>query len=440
MGPFPDKEADAVIKNRLLASIAIVALSIIPAGYAAAGGSSFSVGVSFGSHHGGYGHSGGHRSYGSHRSGGHRSYGSHRGYRSHSYSSHRNRHSYSRSHRSYGYRSHSSYRTPNYRYRYRYENHHGQRSYRYYSRPGYRSYGHSKSHRRSYGHGGYRSYSTPRYYRRSSDYYPRSSYYSYAPVGYVSSSYCPTYGSSYNYGSGSYRNYSYRKYSGVNTYYGGGYRGSYPAPIIVNPITPDRSHTYDQSKPSIEDYRQWQREGDQSPDGREYENGDQGTSMTARDRVQMVEAWEFIGADEPRRALSQFAGLCESNPNSAVMKAGYAVSAAMSGDDRTAYWAMRRAVTVGGGMIGYLPAAEGLSTRLEELAGAIQGQIDAQGASSDRMFLLAGVQMLQHDNAAALASAEEAYRLGDRHQTITQMLKHLRSQSSVAYEPSVTAQ
>ncbi len=315
----------------------------------------------------------GHRRHAGHnRSRGH----SRKAHRSHSggkrYGSRSNRHSYTPGYAS-RYRSHSYKRGHHHGYRYghKYKRHHNRYSY------GHKRYKHSyykpSSYRAVYGGSGY-SYKYGARYRR---------------YGYVG--YCPT-SYSYRY----YPSYGYYPRYGVSTYYG--YGSGYPAKVVIDPITPDRDPSIDQADPSIDAYRQWQREMDALGEG-----------------DPAVEAWALLGEGESRVALTVFSRLCESDPESPSLKSGYAMASLALGDERVALWALRRMLRSTQDHPGFLiPPVFGLAERLDGLAEDLRFELENEGGSSDRWLLLAGVELLRKDDAAALAAAEVAERSGDR--------------------------
>ncbi|MFQ5701672.1 MAG: tetratricopeptide repeat protein [Acidobacteriota bacterium] len=113
-------------------------------------------------------------------------------------------------------------------------------------------------------------------------------------------------------------------------------------------------------------------------------------------------SWSMLARGYPGRAQSAFARDAQAAPADGGPKIGYALSAALRGDDTTAVWAMRRAFRIDPEAARYMPPSDDrLEGRLDQLASYFRYRLQRYPEDPDARFMLASIRLLQHDEATA---------------------------------------
>lgn len=188
-----------------------------------------------------------------------------------------------------------------------------------------------------------------------------------------------------------YRNYNYSSYYRPRTY------SRYP-------YSPRSSYTY--RYPSRPKY-----------DGR-YKSGD---------------AWTTLVDGDARTALNMFSYEAQSSPRAGLPKAGYAIAAASSGDLDTGMWAMRRAFELDADSLHELVYDTRLHETLDDLIEQYEYALQHRGRHKDEAFMVAALNYLKGDYAAADAAAARAAKDGDRSRSYKN-LKHLLVSADPAHD------
>jgi hypothetical protein len=126
--------------------------------------------------------------------------------------------------------------------------------------------------------------------------------------------------------------------------------------------------------------------------------------------------WRLLAQSNPRAALDVFATQAGQFNSDGVPKVGYALSAAMQGDLNKAAWAMRRAFSIDPDSLHYLEIEASLRASIDVLLAEYHDQLKyAQGNRHfDVVFMIAALNYLIHDNAAARVAVEKlVVKLGD---------------------------
>lgn len=126
--------------------------------------------------------------------------------------------------------------------------------------------------------------------------------------------------------------------------------------------------------------------------------------------------WRLLAQRNPRGALDVFATQAGQSYTDGVPKVGYALSAAMQGDLNRAAWAMRRAFSIDPDSLHYLKIDPSLRASIDMLLAEYHNQLKyAQGNRQfDVIFMIAAMNYLIHDNAAASVAIERlVVKLGD---------------------------
>jgi hypothetical protein len=129
----------------------------------------------------------------------------------------------------------------------------------------------------------------------------------------------------------------------------------------------------------------------------------------------MTEAFAALAEGRTAAARAAFSAHAIAAPLDSLPKVGYALSSALESDDRSAIWAMRRAIGAGAEALRSFTADQGLRPRIEDLIERYTFQAAAEPAlAADAWFMTAALHFLLHDEADARAALDKAIQAGDR--------------------------
>lgn len=131
--------------------------------------------------------------------------------------------------------------------------------------------------------------------------------------------------------------------------------------------------------------------------------------------------WSLLAGGDYSRAARIFGAKSSASKSDAPSRVGYALSAAGMGRWEAASWAMRRAFAADAEAAGFIPLEGTLSHRVDELAKAARERAKVR-PSGDAHFMVAALEYLRHDEAAAQAAAREAMAIGDRQPSTEKLL------------------
>ena len=123
-------------------------------------------------------------------------------------------------------------------------------------------------------------------------------------------------------------------------------------------------------------------------------------------------AWQLLSDGDAGAALREFAVVCLSRLDDAAPKTGYALAAALRGQDETAVRVMRRALETDAEAVGELAIDETLARRVRRLIDHYAGLARQTGAA-DAHFMAGALHALVDDVEDGLASVAEAIDAGD---------------------------
>ncbi len=137
-------------------------------------------------------------------------------------------------------------------------------------------------------------------------------------------------------------------------------------------------------------------------------------------------AWSKLTDGHTAAAMSAFAAVADDQPYEGLPKLGYALAAALSEDDTGAVWAMRRAIRTDPGGVHYASINPTLREQLYRLIGHyayLAGHNDE--STPDWLFMIAALQFVVHDEAAAYTTLLTAMDRGDQSESAHLLLKQL---------------
>lgn len=137
--------------------------------------------------------------------------------------------------------------------------------------------------------------------------------------------------------------------------------------------------------------------------------------------------WGLLNEGEPLEALSAFGAEAKANPGAGVPKAGYALAAASAGDLDRGVWAMRRAFRYEPGVLPDLAEETGVHDTVDELIPQYEYELGHDEAQSDAAFMIAALNVLKGDEAAADSAAARAAEEGDTTESLTNLQRVLSS-------------
>ena len=229
----------------------------------------------------------------------------------------------------------------------------------------------------------YRNYSRPHYYYKKRDYYrPRS--YSRQSLGHSRSSF-----------NNSRRSYSRQSLGHSRSSFNNS-RRSYYSPAYSG------TSTY-------------------SPAARYYNN-----SKYSND------PWDSLANGRANKALYAFTKEVQDYPRAGIPKAGYAIAAASSGDLDKGVWAMRRAFNVDPDSLHQLSGDKRLHDSIHELLPRYEYSLKHHGRHKDEAFMVAALNYLDGNHAAARQAAKRAAKDRDRSQSLKN-LERLLATNNTAY-------
>lgn len=112
-------------------------------------------------------------------------------------------------------------------------------------------------------------------------------------------------------------------------------------------------------------------------------------------------------------AMGVFGALARAHPRDAFSGAGYALAAALLGEDEAAVEAMRWAVEVDPVSLGDLTPNERLEMIVRDLLAYFAAKAGGSGRDVDALFMTAVMHYLLHEDNAALSAIAEAIHRGD---------------------------
>ena len=112
-------------------------------------------------------------------------------------------------------------------------------------------------------------------------------------------------------------------------------------------------------------------------------------------------------------AMGVFGALARAYPRDAISGAGYALAAALLGEDEAAVGAMRWAVEADPVSLGDLTGNERLEMIVRDLLAYFAAEAGRSGGDVDALFMTAAMHYLLHEDNAALSAIAEAIHRGD---------------------------
>lgn len=137
----------------------------------------------------------------------------------------------------------------------------------------------------------------------------------------------------------------------------------------------------------------------------------------------IVDGWTLLSGDQPnaRLAMDAFAIQAERFPDRGVPKIGYALTAALQGNDDKAAWAMRRAVLTDSESLKAVPVDGVVANHLRDLAARYESRLNDGFSRSDDAFMLAALRFIQREYAAAQSAVTTAIKSGDTEVTTARL-------------------
>ena len=137
-------------------------------------------------------------------------------------------------------------------------------------------------------------------------------------------------------------------------------------------------------------------------------------------------AWQTLKQGQYGQALTTFANEAQSNPNSGVPKAGYALAIASKGNLDRGIWAMRRAFRIDPDSLHYLQLDEKGHVVIDNLIGQYCSQ--ENNADVDQAFMVSALYYLKHNYIAAKKSIVSAQKNGDKSSSYTNLQRLIDQQ------------
>jgi len=153
----------------------------------------------------------------------------------------------------------------------------------------------------------------------------------------------------------------------------------------------------------------------QSPSGRA-DSGDLGRSV----------GWNALAEGNYRRALSRFADGAMADRSDSVVRVGYALASALSGDDQRAVWAMRRAMRIDAPGAHYAPIDQSLHKPILALIDRYRHQGEEYPENTDGWFMAAALAYVLHDEQGAAELIGHAREAGDTDTSTTSLEAAIR--------------
>ncbi|MHC5023692.1 MAG: tetratricopeptide repeat protein [Planctomycetota bacterium] len=150
----------------------------------------------------------------------------------------------------------------------------------------------------------------------------------------------------------------------------------------------------------------------------------------ARDPAVVAATWKMLEDGNPHEALLDFTRLATAAPKSAQPKLGYGLSAALTGDDYNAQWAIRRALLVDPDGVREFRASPALLEQLRGLASRYDAR-ESSEQTADSQFLAASVQYLLREYDDAQVTLEPVLASGDRQRSTMALRDLVEAQRSV---------
>jgi hypothetical protein len=137
-------------------------------------------------------------------------------------------------------------------------------------------------------------------------------------------------------------------------------------------------------------------------------------------------AWQTLKQGQYGQALTIFANEAQSNPNSGVPKAGYALATASKGNLDRGIWAMRRAFRIDPDSLHYLQFDE-------KGHGVIDNLIDQYSSQENKTnvgqaFMVSALHYLKHDYVAAKKAIASAKQYGDKSTSLANLQRLVNQQ------------
>lgn len=129
-------------------------------------------------------------------------------------------------------------------------------------------------------------------------------------------------------------------------------------------------------------------------------------------RTTSSRGWTLLDKNRPDAAMLVFAAQAQNDPANGRARIGYALAAASMGDLNTAARAMRQACQIDAKALHYIKLGEGTKRKVPELIASYRAMIDRLD-SSDAAFMLAALDYLHNDLAAARKAITRAIDNGD---------------------------
>ena len=137
-------------------------------------------------------------------------------------------------------------------------------------------------------------------------------------------------------------------------------------------------------------------------------------------------AWQTLKQGKYGQALTTFANEAQSNPNSGVPKAGYALATASKGNLDRGIWAMRRAFRIDPDSLHYLQLDEKGHMVIDDLISQYSSQ--ENNTDVDQAFMVSALYYLKHNYIAAKKSIVSAQKNGDKSSSYTNLQKLIDQQ------------
>lgn len=144
------------------------------------------------------------------------------------------------------------------------------------------------------------------------------------------------------------------------------------------------------------------------------------------------DAWTSLVNGQTSSALTQFGSEAQAYPNAGLPKAGVALALATSGKLDKGVWAMRRAFQYDPDSLHQITKDSRLQYTFDNLIAKYEYPLQHRGRHQDEAFMVAALNYLKGDYAAAEQAAAIAAKDGDR-STSFKNLRHLLAKNSTQH-------
>lgn len=147
-----------------------------------------------------------------------------------------------------------------------------------------------------------------------------------------------------------------------------------------------------------------------------YEQPEPRDDAPVTDSSPMSLAWNDLANGKSDDALSTFSMIVQDDSSNTSAKVGYAIASATLGQDDTAAWAMRRAISTDPDAFGFVPELVDLRPTIDRIVARLRSEAASPTSSrvvnsADRWFLIASLEYLRQDNTSAREALDRSVGL-----------------------------